>query len=279
MAGSSVMFVGGPSSGKSNYLFRTWIAIEHETGKLRKNGLPDELDYLHDGAGQLLTGSFAPHTSRNVTTTCEIPVSFIGANTSEKLTVPDVSGEVWNEVYERRQWPLSWDSYLAANCGFVLFVRAGSPHNVKPLDWVTCERLYKNRAAAKPDRRVPTQVYLVDWLQILRQLVTERSGSAHKPRLSVVVTAWDRVQTDPTPQEYIAREFPLFDQFLRAALHGFEARLFGVSVVGGDFSDPAFRAEYLSKDPIASGYSITARGRQPARDPDVLEPLYWALGR
>lgn len=278
MASNSVMFVGGPSSGKSNYLFRTWIAIEHGTGKLRKDGLPDELDYLHDGASQLLAGTFAPHTSRNVATTCEIPVSFIGGTASEKLIVPDVNGEVWNEVYERRQWPLAWDTLLDTRCGFVLFVRAGSPHNVKPLDWVTCERLYRDRAAARPDVRVPTQVYLVDWLQILRQLVTERSGSVRKPRLSVVVTAWDRVQTDAVPEAYIAREFPLFDQFIRADLHGFETRCFGVSVVGGDFSDATFRDEYLNKQPVASGYCITRRGQESTRHPDILEPLYWALG-
>jgi len=273
------MFVGGPGSGKSNYLFRVWMAIEHQSGRLRKNGLPTELDYLHDGASELLSGRFAPHTSLNVATTCEIPVSILGSNTTSTLTVPDVSGEVWNGVCDRREWPVSWDSFLASECGFVLFVRAGSPHNVKPLDWVTCERLYKDRTAARAETRVPTQVYLVEWMRTLRQLVTERSGSSYRPRLSVVVTAWDGVQLDPGPHEYIAREFPLFDQYLRADLHGFDARLFGVSVVGGDLGDEGYRDEYLAQDPVTRGYCVVAIGRHAETEPDLLTPLYWSLGR
>lgn len=274
------MFVGGPGSGKSNYLFRAWIAIEHETGQLRKHGLPPELGYLHDGAARLLAGNFAPHTSLSAPTTCEIPVTFVGNTTVSNLTVPDVSGEVWNDVYERRQWPTAWDAFITDRCSFVLFVRAGSPHNVKPLDWLTCERLYKDRAVARAEARAPTQVFLVDWLQTLRELVTKGAGSASIPRLSVVVTAWDTVQEDLGPQEFLAREFPLLDQFLRADLHGFEARVFGVSIAGGDLdNDPKFRAEYLAHDPKAHGYSITATGRKSERKvDDVLVPLYWALG-
>jgi hypothetical protein len=94
-----------------------------------------------------------------------------------------------------------------------------------------------------------------------------------------VVTAWDRVQSDAGPQEFIAREFPLFDQFLRANLHGFETRLFGVSVAGGDLDDAQFRAKYLAQDPTRHGYSVAAKGRAIERVPDILAPLYWALGQ
>ncbi len=273
------MFVGGPGSGKSNYLFRVWIAIEHETGRLKKYGLPAELDYLHEGAARLLAGHFAPHTSLNAPTTCEIPIVVAGQETPTNLTVPDVSGEIWDDVYERREWPLAWDDFMTGDCSFLVFLRAGAPHNVRALDWLTCERLYKDRAAARAETRGPTQVFLVDWLQVLRGLVTEKSGSRRVPRLSVVITAWDTVKADSGPQDYIAREFPLLDQFLRAELHGFEARLFGVSVAGGDLdNDNKFRSEYLSQGLIKNGYSVISKGRSAQRSDDILAPLYWALG-
>src|SRR5262245_9602879 len=112
-ANTSVMLVGGPGSGKSNYLFRSWIAIEHETGLLRKSGLPSELDYLHEGASSLFSGEFAPHTSLDAPPSAvEIPLAFVDSDSSSQLTVPDVSGEIWDAVYEKREWPIAWDAYI-----------------------------------------------------------------------------------------------------------------------------------------------------------------------
>jgi hypothetical protein len=273
------MFVGGPGSGKSNYLFRVWIAIEHETGMLKKSGLPAELGYLHEGASRLFSGEFAPHTSIDAPSTVEIPIAFDGPGAGSRLTVPDVSGEVWDDVYQKREWPVAWDAYIAHQCGFVLFIRSASGHNVKALDWLTCERLHKKHGAVRGDTRVPTQVMLVDWLQTLRTLSSQQSTTSHVPRLSIVVTAWDTVASEVGPTDYLNQEFPLFGQFLSAGLHGFDARVFGISIAGGDLNDPQFRAQFLAGGPTKDGYCVVQQGRGAKRSKDVLLPLYWALGQ
>lgn len=275
---TNVMFVGGPGSGKSNYLFRSWIAIEHETGLLRKSGLPPELEYLHEGASRLLSGEFAPHTSIDAPSIAEIPIMFTGSTETSQLTVPDVSGEVWDSVYQQREWPIAWDTFIERRCGFVLFIRAGSPHNAKPLDWLTCERLYKTRGAVRSDTRIPTQVIFVDWLQTLRTLTSQQSTVNQVPRLSIVVTAWDTVNGDVGPADYLNQEFPLFGQFLRAELHGFDVRVFGISVAGGDLDNPQFRAQFLAGNPTKHGYCVVQQGRRAEQSKDLLLPLYWALG-
>ena len=45
----AVLLIGGPDAGKSNFLFRLWIAIDTGQGALVKDGLPSELDYLSGG--------------------------------------------------------------------------------------------------------------------------------------------------------------------------------------------------------------------------------------
>lgn len=278
----NVIFVGGPDSGKSNYLFRTWIAIERETGFLVKNGLPVDLGYLHDGASMLLGGRFAPHTSRDTRHTSRIPIAQRGcSDTNSTLVVPDASGELWLDLYRKRVWPLAWDELITETCGLVLHVRAGSPHNVPALDWITCEHFYKNGMPPQ-STDVPTQVLLVDWLQILHAIADRNLGRRCTPRLSVVVTAWDRVPADRqqgSPEDYLETEFPLLAQFLQADSHGYDAKVFGLSILGGDPEfDPEFRKHVQQNDPSALGYVVTVISRGSERHADVLAPIYWALG-
>jgi len=278
----NVIFVGGPGSGKSNYLFRTWIAIERETGLLVKDGLPPDLGYLHDGATILLDGRFAPHTSRDTRHTSSIPIAQRNLpGFTSTLVVPDASGELWLDLYRKREWPLAWDELITETCGLVLLVLAGSPHNVPALDWVTCERFYRDGVSPQPTD-IPTQVLLVDWLQILHSIADRKLGRKCAPRLSVIVTAWDRVPTDRqrgSPQDYLEAEFPLLAQFIQADAHGFCAKVFGLSIVGGDPElDPEFRKHLQLSDPSTLGYVITASSTGVERHADVLEPIYWALG-
>lgn len=279
MSSGNLILIGGPESGKSNYLFRAWIEIEANRGRLIKNGLPDDIEYLHDNATILLGGNFAPHTPFGTTKISEIPVADSREpKSSRKLIVPDASGELWLKLYERREWPASWYDLIDENSGFLLLVRAGSPHNVPPLDWLTCERLYCGQVKPTPSS-TPTQVLLVDWLQILRFIVDGKVGSHHRPRLSVVVSAWDAIPSsrkERPPLDYLEIEFPLFSEFLRAGHHGFDLKVFGLSIVGGDLtSDKEFHQTFINGDPTAFGYVVDERGTEIG---DVLLPMCWALG-
>jgi hypothetical protein len=279
---SNIIFVGGPGSGKSNYLFRTWIALERKKDRLISNGLPDELQYLHSGASVLLDGKFAPHTSKDTQPVCEIPIVHRQDPSSKStLVVPDATGELWLDLYEKREWPTRWDRLVTSKCGFLIFVCVGSPHNIVPLDWITCERTYGSGIAPAPTG-VPTQVMLVDWIQILRAISSAKLGSNYMPRLSVVISAWDRVPLDRQqegPQQYLDTEFPLLAQFIRANAHGFDAKVFGLSVVGGDLElDPEFHKEYVKSDPSNLGYTVYQSQKGLERSRDVLTPIYWALG-
>jgi hypothetical protein len=279
---SNVIFVGGPGSGKSNYLFRTWIAIERNTGRLVPNGLPAELAYLHNGAATLLDGQFAPHTSKDTRELCEVPIAERERpDFASTLVIPDATGELWLDLYSKREWPLQWDKLVTAHCGFVLFICVGSPHNVAPMDWIACERFYGSGVKPEPTD-VPTQVLLVEWLQILRSIANKNVGGSYKPRLSVVITAWDRVPSDrrqESPQNYLETEFPLLAQFIRAGAHGFHAKVFGLSIVGGDLQrDSEFRHRYLRSEPSILGYSVWDAKIASEPNGDVLMPIYWALG-
>ena len=58
MTNSAVLLIGGPETGKSNFLFRAWTHIFSADGLLEKDGMPPDAEYLRDGAERQLRGEY-----------------------------------------------------------------------------------------------------------------------------------------------------------------------------------------------------------------------------
>lgn len=286
MNGYSIVLLGGPSSGKTNYMCRLWLALKSRRAELTAPRNPKDIKYVEDGAAHLLTGAFAPRSNKNSLPrdlTLEIPVKATGApeGTEILISVPDVSGELWKEAIERGDVSREWMETLQEASGALLFVRALSEENVVPLDWVNSFAMLSWRSGDPPVshfKEVPTQVALCEMLRFLDETLLRRNGE--RPRVAVLVTAWDHVdkhRQSEGPGKYLKEEFPLFWGRLNDCT-GLEARPFGVSVVGGDFLDNdfllAFREGEFSKmgfvvvdDPASGSVEIS----------DVTKPVAWVL--
>ncbi len=195
----SVLLIGGPDAGKTNFVTRIWLAIDEGKGILHGDGLPDDLEYVQDGAEKLLGGNFVPRTSREVHNHIEIPIlAPMGPQVYRaRLVVPDCSGEEWMKIYRSRGWSEEWEEAISDSCGCLLFIRVDSDQNVPALDWITCERLF-GTPAVLPDIaegeseefKPPTQVVLTDWLQCLRRVFTSRVSGSFRPLVGFVVGGW-----------------------------------------------------------------------------------------
>lgn len=284
----SVLLVGGPDAGKTNYLSRLWLALQARTGLLGADGLPADAEYLNTNAQALLGGAFAPRTSKEVHARNAIPVRWADAHGEQRgeLVVPDCSGEEWEKIHRTREWSEQWEGAIPALVGCLLFVRAGSDRIVAPLDWVSCHHLFgqpvdlARGSGTAPE--FPTQVLLVDWLQCLRAAVASLPGPARRLRVAVVVSAWDRVppeQQAAGPEQYIAENFRMLSDFALSNPGPFEFAHFGVSVTGGDLdAAPDYRDEYLKGNPSEAGYVVHSLAGGPARSADHTLPVAWAVG-
>jgi Double-GTPase 1 len=219
----TVLVIGGPEAGKSNYIFRFWVALRD--GKHRdimQDRLPDEAEYLTAGAGTQLGGSFAGHTPEGTGAICEIPIKARGVPAS--LIVPDRPGEEWMRIYADRRWPSEWEALIDAGTSCLVFIRANSPLNQAPLDWISVQRFYGHNGAnldGSPQvssKGPPTQVVAVEWLQMLAALFRKRVGPRHRPRIGIVVSAWDVLSDDDReagPLGYLNRDFRLLMIFTK----------------------------------------------------------------
>lgn len=287
----SVLLIGVQDAGKSNFLFRLWIMLQAGTGLLAADGLPADLDYLNAGGSHLLRGEFAPRTSREVHDQTEIPVKSTAPEIDFRgtLIVPDLPGEQILSAYRSRHWSEDWESKIKDGCGCLLFVRVDSKELIAPLDWIAAASHFGGpMPAASPAKdedgkdKPPTQVVLVDWLQFLRKAFTQKVGGAYKPRIGIVVAAWDLAPEDQKregPSKWIEDNLPLLSQFVDANSGDFQFEYFGVSVTEGDFNaDPDFKAEYFRRDPRRAGEVIHTVSGAIETTHDVTLPVAWALG-
>lgn len=147
MSSRSVILIGGPDSGKTNYVGRLWPSFRKRKGTLRAEKLPDNIEYVDGAVEHLMQGSFAPRSDRNLEKgrrDFSIQVrSSGGKGPLTELLVPDISGELWTKAVRSSELPVDWMQSLKEAAGAILFVRAHSNLNVQPMDWVTARRLLK----------------------------------------------------------------------------------------------------------------------------------------
>lgn len=258
---------------------------------LAKAGNPDDLDYLAAGADHLLRGEFAPHTPQDVRDATEIPVKRVssGDDFHGSIVVPDWPGEQILSIFRTRQWSNEWEARISPGCGCLLFVRVDSPELIAPLDWINCHHLFGGPVPAVPPEehagkkpKPPTQVLLVDWVQFLRQAFTDRVGGSYRPRIGIVVAAWDLVASDQKiagPAAWVASNLPLLAQYIGSNSKDFEFAYFGVSVASGDLNaDQEFKKAYLKGDPRTAGEVVHSLSGEVETSTDVTLPVAWALG-
>jgi hypothetical protein len=287
----TVLLIGVRNAGKTNFLSRLWLALDSGKGLLAKDGNPPDIEYLANGADYLLKGEFAPRTPPDVRDATEIPVKTTsnGQEFLATLVVPDLPGEQILSIFRTRQWSSEWETKIDSGCGCLLFIRVDSPELVAPLDWLNCHQLLGGPLpAAQPENdsgdepKPPTQVVLADWLQFLRKAFTERVNGTHKPRVGIVVAAWDLAPNDQKeagPGAWIAANLPLLAQYVQANSDEFDFAYFGVSVASGDLNtDEEFKKSYLEGNPRSAGEVAHSLSGTVETSRDMTLPVAWALG-
>ena len=280
-ASDSIVMIGAPDSGKTNYLGRLWRALTEENASLRATQQPDDVRYVLDTLTHLLQGNFAPRTDTNVDVDgrhCSIQVAWEQEGETEhaELLVPDVSGELWAEAVKTNALPEAWLTSVRSSIGALLFVRVDSPLHIPSLDWVAARERLKVGGVVD-ESQIPTDVQLCEFLRFLELFLGQDTGAC-KPRVAVLIAAWDILDEDRSqqgPRAFLQREFPLFGHRL-ADVSTVDVEVFGVSVVGGDFRDEAFKERFLAGHVDEFGYVVTEPGVVPHR-PDVTTPVRWVL--
>lgn len=277
----SVVLIGGPDSGKTNYVGRAWPALDAKMGRLQAAQQPTDITFVLEVTDHLNSGHFAPRSElADSRRDFEVVVAEHKGGPETSIVIPDISGELWLRAVEDSEIAVDWMDELTRADGALLFVRVGSDQDVRPLDWVTSKRMMA-KLGTPDDPSLPTQVMLCELLRFLEvSLINRPDGS--RPRVAIVVSAWDAVDAEKFaagPQAYLEREYPLLAGRLDD-VERLDVRVFGLSVVGGDL-----KTDEECRDAVQEG-GLDGRGWVSdqdekglwTRDRDLTLPVAWVVG-
>ncbi len=280
MGNKPIILVGGPDSGKSNFLARLWLAFRSERFDLQPTATPEDIKYIESIAAHLLRGKFVPRTDKDdKARDFSVEVISKSKNITAQMVVPDMYGEIWEKAVRTLEIPEKWLNALRQATNAIIFVRVQSENNFEPLDWVVSQKWLKNGFGDEATNdEIPTQITLIELLRFINDNINRTSQA--KPKVAIVVTAWDLLHVDERaegPEKYLKKQFPMFAGRL-ADVDRLDIKVFGSSIVGGDFKVEDFVKAFLEKEIDETGYIVYQDGEKSSDEcKDLTEPVNWLL--
>jgi len=266
--------MGEPLAGKTSFIAKLWLSVENKTCSIKLRERGDDDQYLREISQKLLSGDFPERGSRGLKHSCSLKL-LASNNQAIDLVVPDLPGESWELLYQNREWPASFESAISKNCSILIFLRPDE--HVLLLDFM--DSSHKSSKDVPKAGEVPTEVMVVDWLQIIQQAFRRNVNVEYKPKIGIVLSAWDRLpQTiQKSPSSYLHSEMLMVSQFIECNRDSFDMSIFGLSVTGGDLKKPDFRKKF-TKDAQKYGYLVMMdpNGKEH-QESDITSIVDWAF--
>lgn len=286
---ANLLFMGLPGSGKTTFLAALWHVLDERSSetRLKLKGLSVDRTYLHQITADWQKCSQVQRTKLEHEQVVNLSLS--SGTTEFELTVPDLSGEGFEQQLRDRKIGVEHHQNIQRATGLVLFVHARVKEGTRlsysrqlsaVLDGAPSQRAGTDSAGGNTQKpaiepwsieKLPTQVALVELLQFALESVVR------KVRVAVVISAWDLVEKASftgTPHEYLKRELPLLRQFLDSNDDRLEHTVFGVSAQGGDITVEEQKNALLGFDDALKRIKVL-HGSDSSQD--ITRPIAWLL--
>ena len=217
-------------------------------------------------------GLSAPHTPRAEYTESTWTLRQRKSGSNMDIVWPDYGGEQVSGMVDGRSLPAAWRDKIVKASGWIFLVR---PSQVSlPEDILT--RAVSFPAIDDPQNStLSPQSKLIEVLQMLQY--RKQSYLQHKgtlPPLAVLLTCYDELATEESPDAYCRAHLPMFDQYLSSNWPKERLRIFGVSPLGQPLNPTQPDEDYAASGPENRGFIVNEQG---GNTDDLLAPLEWLL--
>ena len=280
MSNAEVLVLGGSGVGKTHYAGQLLGRLRHDRkGKLRlRVGGVDDLSKLEEVLSCLEDGRAAGHTPAETWSgiRCLLETSNGG---DVLLEWPEYAGERLFSIIDRRILPIEWRKSVEAATGWMLFLR--------PSTLQLHEDMLMRPTGLEPEH-TQSEMNSVDgsgwddrarYVELLQMLIFAAGKSTSRmasiPRLAIVLSCWDELDTKSTPEEVFADRLPLLNVFIRSNWKELAWSVWGLSSLGRPLSQDAHDDEFASLGPEHFGYVVPPQSTE--HNSDLTAPVAWLL--
>ncbi len=280
MSEANVLVLGGPAAGKTHYAGQLLGRLRHDRqGSLQmKPGGADDLAKFEEVLGCLEEGRSAGHTPAAtwVGMKCKLETQ---AGDEICLEWPDYAGERLASVVNNRVLPPEWRSSISAARAWMLFIR--------PSMLELYEDLVSRPTGLPPEHATmgTERVEGTGWddraryVEMLQMLLFAAGQSTHghivRPRLAVVLSCWDELDDDGTPEEVFRSRLPLLHAFVRGTWTEESWSVWALSALGRSLRPDSRDEDFVVQGPENFGYVIAPKSTD--HNPDLTAPVAWLL--
>jgi hypothetical protein len=300
------MVFGFQGSGKTTFAAALWHLLDSREIQtaLIKGKHVGEFGYLEEIAQLWCEGWRVERTKTDQIEDVQINLRHPASETELVLEFTDLPGEKFEKAFSTRLCTPAFVDLVKEASGLLLFVSAdryiddvtildalGAQPEEEAIAPQDDEQPRENAAAQDSGKgnpatqgsdeppwdpnKTPLQVQLVDLLEAMQVAPFER-----KPfKVAVIVSAWD-LTDETSAEQWLARRYPLLDQFLRNGQGALDARIYGVSAQGGELCKKGEapgpdRDRLLALDRPSERIEIVGT---EVREHDLTCPLLWLSG-
>ena len=189
-----------------------------------------------------------------------------------KLILPDLSGETFSNIYEKKKISNSLYGAIQTADTVLLFVNVETINNISLISKL--DPSIAGSVDTKPierDKKLdPIAIKLIELLQIVNKI-----KQGNRVRLALMLSAWDMIDEDVLPEDYVKEHMKILWQFLNVNKKYFDVRYWGVSAQGGSIENESDQEKLRDiSDPIDRIQIVNQNGN---KSNDITLPIFETL--
>lgn len=228
------LMIGFPNTGKTTFVAALWKYLKDSNSNDFSLGVfPSNREYLEQLVKNWIQCLPVARTSYGKSERVSFTVQTKdGKNVN--IEIPDIAGETYSKMFFTREIEKDHFSNLSNASGLIVFISSQTEcvasHNRFGGDFSLKQTSAENQKGVPFNiSDTPVIIQLVDILQTVTDL--NRSNL----KVAIIISAWDIVNDDISPEKWVKLNLPLLYNFIK---HNFEDfKYFGLSAQGGDYNE------------------------------------------
>lgn len=257
MSNKSILILGKPHSGKTTFVIQFYGRLVKNKSEIVLYKSVENISLITDDRERLSRGEETQPTQTEKYDELILPIEYKGQKADIKY--PDFGGEQITKIVEQREINKNWGKALDESNDWILFIRLSSLTAINDLSNQTVNKeILKNSSSSLPeDFEIADQSFFIELLQILLQIKGYNYHLKNDSiKLNIVLTCWDELHTEESPQLRFVKELPLLSNFIEANWRRESYRIFGLSAQEFKLDTQEAKDRYLDEGPESFGYLI-----------------------